>query len=286
MRFKLAIQHMSCGLSFRQVATTIEQTKNTCKIAKLGGFNDTIVGQYVRILVGHTLQVISNMLANDDVWAFAISFDGSQHRGRTFFDVRIRVGVNNVLHNLHLIAMPHFDRHTAANQEAMVVKLLSVLFTEWTRKLIGITTDGEKNNMGHVNGVQVRMVQCAKFKVVQIWCVFQQLDLVVHVAIDEVDGGTWLKTAYTLSTYLRKQSNLIIEMGETCPKKTNRWLALGSMLKFYIAHASRIVAFLDERREQVGNTAPPILTPFWWLLTYAFAPVIAIIIEMVVKLQA
>jgi hypothetical protein len=106
------------------------------------------------------------------------------------------------------------------------------------------------------------------------------------VAIDEVDGGTWLKTAYTLSTYLRKQSNLIIEMGETCPKKMNRWLALGSMLKFYIAHAPRIVAFLDERREQVGNTAPPILTPFWWLLTYAFAPVIAIIIEMVVKLQA
>jgi hypothetical protein len=47
MRFKLAIQHVSCGLSFRQVTTTIEQTKNTCKIAKLGSLNDTIVGQYV-----------------------------------------------------------------------------------------------------------------------------------------------------------------------------------------------------------------------------------------------
>jgi hypothetical protein len=47
MRFKLAIQHVSCGLSFRQVVTTIEQTKNTCKIAKFGGLNDTIVGQYV-----------------------------------------------------------------------------------------------------------------------------------------------------------------------------------------------------------------------------------------------
>jgi hypothetical protein len=38
-------------------------------------------------------------------------------------------------------------------------------------------------------------------------------------------------------------------MGETCPKKTNRWLALGSVLKFYITRASRIVAFLDECRE-------------------------------------
>jgi hypothetical protein len=75
-------------------------------------------------------------------------------------------------------------------------------------------------------------------------------------------------------------------MGETCPKKTNRWLALGSVLKFYITHASHIVTFLDERREQVGNAAPPILTSSWWLLTYAFAPVITIIIETVVKLQA
>jgi hypothetical protein len=286
MHFKLAIQHVSCGLSFRQVATTIEQTKNTCKIAKLSGLNDTIIGQYVRILVDHTLQVINNILANDDVWPFAISFDGSQHRGRTFFDVRIRVGMNGVLHNLHLIAMPHFDHHTAANQEAMLVKLLGALFARWMRKLIGVTTNGEKTNMGHVNGVQVRMVRCAEFKVVQIWCVPHQLDLVVHVAIDGVDGSTWLKTAYTLSTYLRKQSNLITEMGETCPNKTNRWLALGSMLKFYITHAPRIVAFLDERREQVGNAVSPILTLSWWLLTYVFAPVIAIIIETVVKLQA
>jgi hypothetical protein len=286
MRFKFAIQHVSCGLSFRQVATTIEQTKNTCKIAKLDGLNDTIVGQYVRILVGHTLQVINNILASDDVWAFAISFYGSQHRDTTFFDVRIRVGVNGVLHNLHLIAMPHFDRHMAANQEAMLVKLLGALFVGWTRKLIGVTTDGEKTNMGHVNSVQVRMVRCAEFKVLQICCALHQLDLVVHVAIDEVDGGTWLKTAYTLSTYLRKQSNLITEMGETCPKKTNRWHTLGSVLMFYITHVRRIIAFLNERHEQVGNAMPPILTPSWWLLTYAFAPVIAIIIETVVKLQA
>jgi len=144
--------------------------------------------------------------------------------------------------------VPHFDRHTVANQKAMLVKLFGTLFTGWTCKLIGITTNGEKTNMGHVN------------------------------------GSTWLKTAYTLSTYLRKQSNLITEMGETCSKKTNRWLTLKSMLKFYITRAPRIVTFLDERREQVGNVAPPILTSSWWLLTYVFAPVITIIIETVVKL--
>jgi len=69
-------------------------------------------------------------------------------------------------------------------------------------------------------------------------------------------------------------------------KKTNRWLALGLVFKFYITRAPRIVTFLDERREQVGNAALPILTSSWWLLTYAFTPIITIIIEIVMKLQA
>ncbi len=194
----------------------------------------------MRIVVAHALQVISNIMASDDVWAFALSSNDSQHRGITFFDIRIRVGVNGVLYNLHLITMPHFDHHTFTNQEAMLVQLLGTLFAWWTRKLIDVTTDGEKTNMGHSNDVQVRMVRRAKFKVVQIWCTPHQLDLVVHVAVDEVDNGPWVKTYYTLSTYLRKQSNLITNMGETCPKKTNWWVTLESVLKFSSATHHRV----------------------------------------------
>jgi hypothetical protein len=168
----------------------------------------------------------------------------------------------------------------------MLFQLLNALFAGWTRKLICVTTDGEKTNMGHRNGVQVRMVRHAEFKVVQIWCAPHQFDLVVHVVVDEVDGGAWVKTCYTLSTYLRKQSNLITDMGETCPKKTNWWVALGAVLKFYITRALRIIGFLDERFEQVGNATPPILTPSWWMQMYVFALVIAIINGTIVKLQA
>jgi hypothetical protein len=58
---------------------------------------------------------------------------------------------------------------TAASiQEAMLIKLLSALFAGWTHKLIGVMTNGEKTNMGHMNDVHVRMVRCAEFKVVQI----------------------------------------------------------------------------------------------------------------------
>ncbi|RHY31806.1 hypothetical protein DYB32_003143 [Aphanomyces invadans] len=43
-RYKLAIKHVSVGLSFRQVARVIDDTKNTCMITQLGGINDTLIG--------------------------------------------------------------------------------------------------------------------------------------------------------------------------------------------------------------------------------------------------
>jgi hypothetical protein len=82
-------------------------------IRKLSGVSDHLVGQYVRVLVGVTLTKIGVLLLSDDVWAFSIVFDGSTHRGTAFFDVCIRISVNGILYNFHLIAMPHFGRHTA-----------------------------------------------------------------------------------------------------------------------------------------------------------------------------
>ncbi|RHY88145.1 hypothetical protein DYB37_013567 [Aphanomyces astaci] len=84
MKLELSIGYVSAGMSFRQTAEAIGMTHRTCNIAKLAGLSDTIVGQWVRILVGGCLQQIANLLADDDLWAFALAFDGSKHRGTTF----------------------------------------------------------------------------------------------------------------------------------------------------------------------------------------------------------
>ncbi|RHY22233.1 hypothetical protein DYB32_009561 [Aphanomyces invadans] len=160
-RFKLAIKHVSVGLSFRQVARVIEDTKNTCMIAKLGGINDTLVGRYVRVIVGHPLQALTTIVAS----------------------------------------------------------------------LIGVMTDGEKTNMGHRYGVQVRMVTYAQFK------------------------------------------------------KTNRWIALGSVLKYDIAHEPRITTFFAERAAEGKSAQPPVLTSTWWILVHALSPAVELITETFVKLQ-
>ncbi|KAH9244097.1 hypothetical protein BASA81_018528 [Batrachochytrium salamandrivorans] len=62
LRFDLAIQHVSVGLSFRQTTTVMTQYQNACKIPKLAGINDHMVGQFVRILLAVGLQVMSDVI--------------------------------------------------------------------------------------------------------------------------------------------------------------------------------------------------------------------------------
>jgi len=61
MRYELAMDHVSTGMSFRQVAATTQHTKERCSLSKLGGINDTIVGQYVRAGVAFALQHIADL---------------------------------------------------------------------------------------------------------------------------------------------------------------------------------------------------------------------------------
>ncbi|RHY29182.1 hypothetical protein DYB32_005359 [Aphanomyces invadans] len=88
----------------------------------------------------------------------------------------------------------------------------------------------------------------------------------VHLCVDEIDGGAWVKKTYG-------------------PKKTNRWIALGTLLNFDIAHEPRITTFFAERAVE-GNTAqPPVLMSTSWILVHALSPSIELITETFVKLQ-
>ncbi|CAM6020136.1 unnamed protein product [Sphagnum balticum] len=86
MRYELVMDHVSIGMSFRQVAVAIQHTRDRAKVAKLTGINDLIVGQYVRVGVGVALQRIADLFDDDTVWAFSLASDGSTHRGQHFLD--------------------------------------------------------------------------------------------------------------------------------------------------------------------------------------------------------
>jgi hypothetical protein len=44
MQYELAMDHVSMGMSFRQMAAAMQHTKECSSLSKLGSINDTIVG--------------------------------------------------------------------------------------------------------------------------------------------------------------------------------------------------------------------------------------------------
>jgi len=125
----------------------------------------------------------------------------------------------------------------------------------------------------------------AEFPVVQVWCPLHQIDLVVKETTDVIDGSAWLSMTYELTVYLRRQDNLITEMGVTSPKKTNRWVALTSMLHYNMKHEPKIVSYISQRCEERNAVVPPVLTESWWTLVYAVAPGIERIKQTFAELQ-
>ncbi len=109
LRFDLAIWHVSVGLLFRQTSKVIEQHHLATKNAKLSGLNDHMVGQFIRILLAVSLQIISNVLMDPMVWAFSLATDANTHLGVPLLDQQIRVCVKGVLYNLHLVLVPFFE---------------------------------------------------------------------------------------------------------------------------------------------------------------------------------
>ena len=82
LRFDLAMDYVSAGLSFRQAASAIEMTHKRLKNPLLVGLNDHMVGQFARITVGAALQDFATPLPNKWSWAFALAFDRLEYAPR------------------------------------------------------------------------------------------------------------------------------------------------------------------------------------------------------------
>jgi hypothetical protein len=80
----------------------------------------------VGVNVAANQQVFSDVLNDEEVWSFSLAGDTTTHQGVSFFDVRILVCVRSVLHNVHLVCVPFYDRHAAKEAKEAVYEVLCV----------------------------------------------------------------------------------------------------------------------------------------------------------------
>jgi hypothetical protein len=280
LRFNLAIEHVSIGLSFHQTAAVITQHRNLCKNSKLAGLNDHMVGQFVRVLLAVALQSMSTIMNQKHVWEFSLAADASSHMGVSLLDQRIRICVEGVLYNLHMVLVPFFERHLAVNYVELIKTMFDTLCPNWRSKLISISSDGENTMTGRHGGVVTLLEKECNNPVLRIWCVPYQLDIVVKNATQDVLDQAFYKVAHAYSIHLRVQQNLIMDMGSKCPKDTMRWVAFGSILHWLLQNYRRLMIHNAAKR--------PVQVPseMWWVIAAAISPLFDRIAITFTKIQA
>jgi hypothetical protein len=75
MAFKLTIDYVACGLSFRQASNILTHTATRTGLHKLRSVREQDVAAFVLAVVGINLDKIASLLRRNEAWAFAIAFD-------------------------------------------------------------------------------------------------------------------------------------------------------------------------------------------------------------------
>jgi len=201
------------------------------------GLNDHMVSQFIHVLIATNLHMISEIMSQPRVFAFSIACDGSTHYESSYFDIRIRVGINGVLHNLHLVIVPFYGCHTTVHILALIVKILDVLFLMWRDKLNSVSNDGDNTMTGRHGGFVTLLEKEVTNNILRVWCAPHQMDIVIKKVTKAMMDGLFYKIAHAFLVHLRARLNLIMEMdGAKCPKDTMWWVVFGKMLKWFLHH--------------------------------------------------
>ncbi|CAI5727443.1 unnamed protein product [Hyaloperonospora brassicae] len=161
MRYDLALNHVGSVMSFLHAAMGFDHAKRRTQTPKIAGINSLMVGQFIRALVASNLQRIADFMGDASVWAISLACDGSTHRGQSFFDMRLRFCYRGVLVNLHLVAIPMFDRHTSQIILDTVCKFMDTLYGSWRGKLFYVASEGENAMTGHHASLVTRLCAAA-----------------------------------------------------------------------------------------------------------------------------
>ena len=151
LQFELIVSYISMSMSFRQCSRALEEVKVKCGLGAVGCVNREKISTCVHYVCAYNLQTIKTVLEN--VWEFSIAVVGGTKSTVPYLDIRIRFVVSAKLINIHLIALPCFERHTEENMFILLAKFLDALYKDWRTKLLSVCSDGASNMTGRYQGL-------------------------------------------------------------------------------------------------------------------------------------
>ena len=114
--FSIVTREIGSEQFFREMASKLRNSRQSCGLGFLDSVNDTQVGRFVQALTVFSLQsTIAYILSSLDVWFFSLALEGASHRGKSYIDFRIKAFFKGGLQNPHLLAVPFIRSHTGQN---------------------------------------------------------------------------------------------------------------------------------------------------------------------------
>ncbi|KAI9919795.1 hypothetical protein PsorP6_017383 [Peronosclerospora sorghi] len=146
-------------------------------------------------------------------------------------------------------------------------------------------------------------------QIMRVWCAPHQGGIVIRAATNEMDNGSFYKTAHAFSVHLRQQQNLILEMQVQyppadnvflsgsylssyisqslnldmqvqCPRDTNRWMYFERILSFMLKHHRQLEQWIEEKWPV---SAP---SPTWWVMCASVQPLAELCNTTLTNLQS
>ena len=261
-----------------------------------------MISNFIRILCATHLQKVATLLRI--ACAISLAEDASTHLGVSYLDLRVHIYCHQCLFNIHVLAIPMFERHTGEVIFNSLVKLLNVLRPGWQQACISNSSDGaavmtcKSHNRifklhgtcqqlppGNVRGVSTRIRDVAGSGFFQIWCPAHQVDLVMQRVFNEMMDGDFVKMMTEFVAYLRRQPSLILTIGAICPfLQRTRWLSMDTTAKYLVRNRVCLRGYLsDPDRASVAAKHSP--NDVWWVLVCALRPLTERVAITVVSLQ-
>ena len=242
--FQMVVEFARLGASFRLTSRLAQSTRQLTGMACYGGSSPRMVASFLRVMCARNLQMLRDILAH--CWTFSLAMDGATHQSTSYLDVRIRFLSENGIENCHLLAPPMTDRHTGEEMFRMIEKVLDVIRPGWKDSLLGVATDGARNMTGRYVGVVTLLDNATGPGFIRVWCGAHQLDLIMADVFDKQLKEDFFSVLTALIGWLRRQQNLIADMGTTCPKVAlSRWLSMIKVMKWFKKHRIAVEAHLN-----------------------------------------
>ena len=116
-------------------------------------------------------------------------------------------------------------------------------------KILNIATDGEPTMTGHIQGVQTRFEEAATGSIFRVWCGLHQLDLAAQKQYEEMFDGEFTKLLTGLIGYLRRQPDLISDIGKCPTFASTRWLSMPRVTEWLMQHRAKVVEYLEQKNK-------------------------------------